>query len=135
MPATITYLTLGAGDLAAAKTFYDVVMPVLGWSRFNEFPGFVAYGPDGSGDGQTLWLCNPFDGQAASAGNGAMLAFGAENRAQVDAFHAAALAAGAVCEGPPGPRPHYTPTWYAAYLRDPTGNKLAIVHDRPEDGA
>lgn len=131
MAATITYLTLGAGDLPKAKAFYDAALPAIGWSRFTEHPGFVGYGPDGSGDGQTLWLCNPFDGGEATAGNGVMLAFGAEDRAQVNAFHAAALAAGATCEGPPGPRPHYTPTWYAAYLRDPTGNKLAIVHDKP----
>ncbi|MCU0775710.1 MAG: VOC family protein, partial [Ideonella sp.] len=54
-------------------------------------------------------------------------AFPAGSAAQVDAFHAAAIARGAFDEGAPGPRPSYGPTWYSAYLRDPTGNKIAAV--------
>ena len=135
MAATITYLTLGATDLEASVAFYDTVLASLGWSRFTSHPGFVGYGADGIETGQTLWLCEPFDGGLATAGNGVMLAFGAESRAQVEAFHAAALAAGATCEGPPGLRPNYTPTWYAAYVRDLTGNKLAVVFDAPHAAA
>ncbi|MES2034026.1 MAG: VOC family protein [Pseudomonadota bacterium] len=133
MAARIGYLTLGASDLAQGKAFYDTIFAVIGWSPFAEYPGFVAYGPDGKDDGATVWLCNPFNGAAASGGNGAMLALAAESRDQVDAFHAAALAAGATDEGAPGLRPQYTPTWYAAYIRDPEGNKLAIVFDAPHD--
>jgi catechol 2,3-dioxygenase-like lactoylglutathione lyase family enzyme len=124
---SIGYLTLGAADLQAAVAFYDAVLPTVGWSRFNRHPGFAGYGPGGRGEGQTLWLCEPFDGEAARPGNGVMLALSADSRAEVDAFHAAAVAAGAGDEGPPGLRPRYSPTWYAAYMRDPTGNKLAIV--------
>lgn len=129
MAATITYLTLGASDLDASVGFYDEVLKSLGWSQFTKHPGFVGYGADGAETGQTLWLCEPFDGGIATSGNGVMLAFGAESRAQVEAFHAAALAAGGTCEGAPGLRPNYTPTWYAAYVRDLTGNKLAVVFD------
>ena len=75
-----------------------------------------------------LWLCPPFDGAPASPGNGVMVAFTAATRAQVDAFHAAALAAGGTSEGEPGVRPQYNADFYAAYVRDPDGNKLAAVH-------
>jgi catechol 2,3-dioxygenase-like lactoylglutathione lyase family enzyme len=49
----------------------------------------------------------------------------------VDAFHAAGLAAGGTCDGPPGPRPHYHPHYYAAFLRDPDGNRVEAVCHRP----
>ena len=127
MAVGISYITLGAADFDAGLAFYDKVLAAIGWSRFARHGAFAGYGPGGDGSGQTVWLCSPFDGGAASFGNGTMLAFGADTHAEVDAFHAAALAAGATDEGAPGPRPQYTPDWYAAYLRDPTGNKLAIV--------
>ena len=58
-----------------------------------------------------------------------MLALPARSRAEVDAFYAAAMALGAMDEGAPGIRTLYSPTWYAAYLRDPAGNKLAVVYE------
>ena len=61
------------------------------------------------------------------AGNGVTVAFDAPSRAAVDAFHAAALAAGGSDEGPPGIREHYHPNYYGAYVRDPDGNKLCVV--------
>ena len=60
-----------------------------------------------------------------------MVGFDAKTKDQVHAFHAAAMKAGGSDEGPPGPRANYGPNWYAAYLRDPTGNKLAIVYRKP----
>nr|WP_277991143.1 VOC family protein [Sphingomonas panni] len=75
-----------------------------------------------------MWACTPFDGAPASAGNGAMIGFFVDSQTQVDAFHAAAMAHGGSDEGAPGLRP-YGPNWYAAYLRDPAGNKLAVVHN------
>jgi predicted lactoylglutathione lyase len=60
-------------------------------------------------------------------GNGSMVAFRAKSWRQVDDFHAAALACGGTSEGPPGLRPQYNPDFYAAYVRDPDGNKLAVV--------
>jgi catechol 2,3-dioxygenase-like lactoylglutathione lyase family enzyme len=127
MAVSISYVTLGAKDFDAGLNFYDRVLAAVGWSRFVLHGAFAGYGPGGDGGGQTVWICSPFDGGEASFGNGAMLAFGADIRREVDAFHAAAIAAGATDEGAPGPRPQYGPDWYAAYLRDPTGNKLAIV--------
>jgi catechol 2,3-dioxygenase-like lactoylglutathione lyase family enzyme len=69
----------------------------------------------------------PYDRKAASPGNGAMVAYKAPTRAAVDAFHAAALAAGGSDEGAPGIREHYHPDYYGAYVRDPDGNKLCAV--------
>ncbi len=74
-----------------------------------------------------LWICKPFDGAPATAGNGSMVALCAETWEQVRAFHAAALANGGTSEGEPGLRLQYNPDFYAAYVRDPVGNKLAAV--------
>jgi catechol 2,3-dioxygenase-like lactoylglutathione lyase family enzyme len=121
------YVTLGANDAEVSNAFYDAVLATIGWKSHMGFPGWRAYSKDGAGAGLTVWVCKPFNGEPASAGNGSMLAFAAANHAEVDAFHAAAMAHGGSDEGPPGLRPDYGPTWYAAYLRDPTGNKLAVV--------
>jgi catechol 2,3-dioxygenase-like lactoylglutathione lyase family enzyme len=73
---------------------------------------------------------NPFDGNAATVGNGGHAAFNADSRAAVDKFHAAALAGGGTDEGRPGLRPHYNENYYGAYVRDPDGNKLqAVCHN------
>jgi catechol 2,3-dioxygenase-like lactoylglutathione lyase family enzyme len=120
-------VTLGANDTDASNAFYDAVLATIGWASHMGFPGWRAYSKDGAGAGLTVWVCKPFNGEPASAGNGSMLAFAATNHAEVDAFHAAAMAHGGSDDGAPGLRPDYGPNWYAAYLRDPTGNKLAVV--------
>ncbi|WP_342746882.1 VOC family protein [Sphingomonas ginsenosidimutans] len=121
------YITLGTNDLDAAPRFYNATLATIGWSSHAQFPGWRAYSAGGAGTGLTLWLAAPFDGAAASAGNGTMMGFPATSTDQVHAFHAAAMAHGGNDEGAPGPRAHYGPGWYAAYVRDPDGNKLAIV--------
>jgi len=68
-----------------------------------------------------------FNGEAATAGNGQMVALLAPDRAAVDACHRRAFAAGGRDDGPPGPRPHYHPHYYGAYFRDTEGNKLCVV--------
>ena len=87
---------------------------------------------DGGARELALWVCEPFDGQPATAGNGTMIALQADSRKAVDAFHAAALANGGTSEGAPGLRPQYNANFYAAYVRDPDGNKLAVVCRRAE---
>lgn len=128
----IAYVTLGARDLDQGVAFYDAVLEPVGFRRFARHDGFVAYGPDGRSEGQTIWVCRPFDGHEARGGNGVMLALDGADHAAVDAFHAAAMAHGASDEGGPGLREHYGPNWYAAYVRDPTGNKLACVCNKPQ---
>ena len=127
----IGYITIGAHDPERAKTFYNAVLATVGWKQFADYGDYVGYGPGGSDQGQTMWLWKPFDGEAARPGNGVMIGFHAETKEQVHAFHAAAMAADGSDEGGPGPRPEYGPNWYAAYMRDPTGNKLSIVCKTP----
>jgi catechol 2,3-dioxygenase-like lactoylglutathione lyase family enzyme len=121
------YVTVGALDTEKSNRFYDATLATIGWRSHVEFPGWRAYSKDGSGQGTVLWVCRPFDGKPASPGNGAMVGFMTNSRAEVDAFYAAALDNGGTDEGGPNPRPQYGPNWYAAYLRDPAGNKLSIV--------
>ncbi len=123
----LSYVTIGAADPAKAHAFYDAVLATIGWSQHTAFGNWRGYGEGGNKEGPGVWVCTPFNGEAATSGNGMMVAFGARTRDQVHAFYEAAMAHGATDEGGPGARPDYGPNWYAAYLRDPTGNKLAIV--------
>lgn len=129
-----TYVCLGSSDLARSARFYDTVLGALGLQRCDtssesDWEGAIGWGTY-ENHGQVelaLWLCRPFNGQPASAGNGTMVALRAVSWRQVDEFHAAALANGGSSEGAPGLRPQYSPDFYAAYVRDPDGNKLAAV--------
>jgi catechol 2,3-dioxygenase-like lactoylglutathione lyase family enzyme len=121
----IYYATLGTNDFARSVAFFDATLGALGYAKQFEDHGFAGYGE--TPEQPTLFIGRPFNQEAARAGNGPMLAFTATSAASVHAFHAAALANGGSCEGPPGHRPHYGPDFYAAYVRDPEGNKLAAV--------
>jgi catechol 2,3-dioxygenase-like lactoylglutathione lyase family enzyme len=124
-----SHTTLGTNDRARAEKFYDAIMAVLGHPVLFKTPKFIAYG---TAAGEKVFIVPPFDGKQALAGNGVHVAFKAESREIVDAFHAAALANGGRDEGKPGPRPHYHPNYYGAYVRDPDGNKLqAVCHRKP----
>ncbi len=128
-----SHVTLGTNDPARALAFYDAVAPVLGHAQLFRFGDTVAYGTP---TGPKLFVGRPFDGGEASAGNGTHLAFIVDDRTTVDDFHAAALAHGGSDEGAPGPRPHYHPNYYGAYVRDPDGNKLqAVCHRNPDHAA
>jgi catechol 2,3-dioxygenase-like lactoylglutathione lyase family enzyme len=125
----ITYLCLGTNDLARAARFYDATLDALGYARCaatdeSEPEIWVGWGTSTE---PSFWLCTPFNGQPAAAGNGSMVAFSAQSWKQVEAFHDAALSAGGTSEGAPGLRPHYNPDFYAAYVRDPDGNKVAAI--------
>lgn len=128
-----TYICLGSNDLQRAARFYDASLAALGlrrcvteWDEPESTLGWGTYENEGASE-LALWVCKPFDGQPASVGNGTMVALAAKSWAQVDAFHAQALAHGGRSQGPPGLRPQYNPDFYAAYVRDPDGNKLAAV--------
>ena len=126
----LLYATLGTNDLGRALAFYTPVMAALGQPRLSDWDdGWAGFGADYD-HGFSLCLCPPFAGGAATPGNGVMLAFRCESAAQVNAAHAAGMAAGGSDEGAPGPRPQYGPGFYAGYLRDPDGNKLAFVFHR-----
>jgi catechol 2,3-dioxygenase-like lactoylglutathione lyase family enzyme len=129
-----TYVCLGTNNIVRATVFYDAALGALGLSRCDvsgesAWEGWVGWGTyaDQGRKEVALWLCEPFDGRAASVGNGMMVALVAPSWQAVEAFHAAALAHGGTSEGAPGLRLQYNPDFYAAYVRDPDGNKLAVV--------
>ena len=115
----IGYVTVGTNDLARAARFYDTIAEELGTSRMMEDDGYIAWGTSGGGAG--VCAIKPYDGNPATVGNGMMVALEARDEAQVDRLHALALANGGSDEGAPGVRGG---GFYAAYFRDPDGNKL-----------
>lgn len=114
------YITIGYNDIAATKKFYDAVFGEMGSKQTFDRDGRFGYA---TGNSITVMFVPPFNKQPAVAGNGIMPAFKCDNEAQVDAAHKAGLANGGKDEGAPGKR---MPTFYGAYLRDPTGNKIAV---------
>ena len=128
-----SHVTLGANNLDEAIEFYDAVMGTLGEKRFGRGDQWAGYGEfDGVGVG-TLWILMPSDGEPATVGNGTNVAFLAPDRASVRAFHSTALEHGGADHGKPGLRPENHENFYAAYVRDPAGNKLLAVCHSPVD--
>jgi predicted lactoylglutathione lyase len=115
----IGYVTLGTNDREKSAKFYDALCGELGVGRMMENEQFIAWGKPGGGAG--IGLTKPYDGNAASVGNGVMVALEAKDEAQIQRLYDIALANGGTCEGPPGPRGE---GFYAGYFRDPDGNKL-----------
>ncbi len=114
-----SHVCVGVSDLSASTAFFDAALAPLGLRNLGPFgETTVLYGKDKP----ALLILKPSNGEAPSS-NGVTIGFAAANPSDVDAFHSAGLAAGGVCEGKPGPRGHL-PGAYAAYLRDPSGNKI-----------
>ncbi|MGL6211131.1 MAG: VOC family protein [Paracoccaceae bacterium] len=132
----ISYVTIGANDLPLAERFYSAILPTLGYSLEISDEGLSYTLPATPGHPPVdLYVKPPFDGKAASAGNGIMVAFQAQNQAQVRDLHASGLKAGGSSEGAPGFRTAYGPHFYVGYLRDPQGNKIALYSsNRDEPG-
>lgn len=126
----LLYTTVGTNDLERAGRFYDAILPLIGYCRQKEAPNEIGYAADGDVRCR-FWVVEPFNREPATFGNGVTIALVAPTRAAVDAFHAAALAAGGSDEGAPGLRPFHA-TFYAAFIRDPDGNKLAAVCEQAE---
>ena len=127
----IGYATLGTNDLDKARAFYDDLLGSVGVKRLMELDsGFTMYG---ASFGQpALVVTPPYNGEAATVGNGNMVAIPLKERAQVDALHARALNLGGSCEGPPGVRGDEGPqAFYGAYFRDLDGNKLCAFRVGP----
>ncbi|GGH52263.1 glyoxalase [Comamonas phosphati] len=121
-----SHVMLGVGDLERGKRFYDALLGQLGIA-----PGianrnrFFYRSPTG-----TFAISTPINGEPATAGNGATTGFLAQSPEQVNAAHAAGLAAGGVTiEEPPGWRGD---AMYLAYLRDPDGNKICLAYRSPK---
>lgn len=117
------YCTLGTDDLEAAAAFYEPIAQILGHTRVMASERNVMWGTPGQG--AMFGVITPYDGEAASAGNGTMFGFNAETEAQVHQVYDHALAHGGSDAGPPGPRGDGD-QFYGAYFRDPDGNKLVV---------
>jgi len=124
----IGYVTLGTNDVPRAARFYDQLLGLLGAGRIMESETFVAWAV--VPDQPSLGVIKPFDGKAATAGNGTMVAITVDSNERVDAVHRKALELGGQDEGAPGPRGDTG--FYAAYFRDLDGNKLNCYCWKPQ---
>jgi catechol 2,3-dioxygenase-like lactoylglutathione lyase family enzyme len=120
----LDHVTANVGDLEQAKRFYVQALAPLGYSLQMEFESAAGFG---TGEGiPDFWISSSPDRGATH------IAFSAPDRAAVDAFYEAATAAGGRDNGPPGLRPDYHETYYAAYVHDSDGNNIEAVTHRPE---
>ena len=119
----IDHVTANVSDFEGAKRFYEQALAPLGYSLQMEFEGAAGFG---TGEGiPDFWI-------GSSAERGAThVAFSAADRASVDRFYEEAIAAGGQDNGPPGLRPDYHETYYAAYVHDADGNNIEAVSHRP----
>jgi catechol 2,3-dioxygenase-like lactoylglutathione lyase family enzyme len=127
----IGYVTLGSNDLERARGFYSALFETIGAKELMRMDsGFTMYG---TGWGQpAVCIASPYDGNAAVAGNGNMVALVVDARAKVDALHAKALSLGGSDEGAPGVRGEEgDQAFYGGYFRDPEGNKLCVFRVGP----
>jgi catechol 2,3-dioxygenase-like lactoylglutathione lyase family enzyme len=121
----LSHLSFGVEDLAHATAFYEAALAPLGFVCVWKHRDASGFGEPGGEDRLALFS-RP--GKARAPGAGFHLCFTAPDRESVDRFHAAALAAGGTDSGAPGLRPHYSPTYYAAFVIDPDGHKLEALH-------
>ena len=115
----LDHVGLGVKDLEASKAFYVAALAPLDIVVVMEFPGAIGLGTPGR---PFFWL-SPEEGSITPI----HIAFTADTRAQVDGFHARALAAGAKDNGAPGLRPHYHPNYYGAFVIGPDGHNVEAV--------
>lgn len=125
----IGYTCVGTNDLPRAVAFYDALLALMGAKHYWEMDRGVGWGV--APDKPIFCAMKPFDGQAATVGNGTMVALVVKDTSLVDAVHAKALALGGKDEGAPGFRGD---TFYGAYFRDLDGNKLAAFCMVPKQG-
>ena len=114
------HVFLGTNDREKSKSFYDATMSVLGHQGVPVPSGTAYVNPEGN----ALVVGTPANGEPATVSNGHTLGLRAKSYDEVDRWHAAGLAAGGTCEGPPGFRANSPGNMYGAYLRDPDGNKI-----------
>jgi catechol 2,3-dioxygenase-like lactoylglutathione lyase family enzyme len=120
----LDHITLKISNIARSKVFYDATLKPLGITHlYGEAESFAGYGVAPKA---FFWI-----GRAPAAITGTHVAFKAPNRAVVDAFYAAAIAAGGTDNGKPGLRPQYHPDYYGAFVLDPDGHNIEAVCHHP----
>ena len=119
----IDHVSVAVRDLAAAVDFYEAVLTPLGFAKLGGSATTVGFGkryPE-------FWINSRPVPALLGSDSGVHIALRAPSVAAIEAFHAAALAAGGACEGPPGLRPQHGEGYYAAFIRDPDGNRIEAV--------
>ncbi len=133
----LDHVSVGSNDVPAARAFYLAALAPLGLELLDEKPGVYAdFGaPEDKAHAVIEFsIETPVDGKAATVGNGVHICFRAATRQVVRDFHAAALAAGGRCDGPPGLREKYHGNYYGAFVRDLDGHKVeAVCHVEAEN--
>jgi catechol 2,3-dioxygenase-like lactoylglutathione lyase family enzyme len=119
----IDHVSIAVRDLAASTRFYEAVLGTLGFAKLEVRPATVGYGKAYA----EFWINLRANMAPVAADSGAHVCFRARSTEMVDAFHAAALAAGGTDDGAPGLRPQHGDGYYAAFIRDPDGNRIEAV--------
>jgi catechol 2,3-dioxygenase-like lactoylglutathione lyase family enzyme len=121
---SIDHIGLSVSHYDRSKQFYQTTLAPLGYQLFKEIERWAGFGKDGKAD---FWF-----GESDIVQNPMHIAFQADNRAQVNAFYEAAIAAGAKDNGKPGIREIYHPNYYGAFVLDPDGHNIEAVCHKPE---
>ena len=119
----IDHVSVAVRDLAAATAFYEAVLSTLGFTRLETRPATVGFGKSYP----EFWLNLRSDMLPLASDSGSHVCLRARTTDMVDAFHAAALAAGGESDGAPALRPQHGKGYYAAFIRDPDGNRVEAV--------
>jgi catechol 2,3-dioxygenase-like lactoylglutathione lyase family enzyme len=119
----IDHVSVAVSNLPRAADFYEAVLATLGYAKLETRPATIAFGKKYS----EFWINHRPDMIPLPTDCGSHVALRAATREMVDAFHAAALAHGGICDGAPGSRPQHGEGYYAAFIRDPDGNRIEAV--------
>jgi len=123
----LDHVSIGVRDIAAARRFYDAALAPLGYRCLSEAPDSLGFGQEAP----AFWISAVTAPVPADPASGLHFCFTAPTRASVDAFHAAALAAGGKDNGAPGLRPDYGPNYYAGFVVDPAGYRIEAYCGAP----
>jgi catechol 2,3-dioxygenase-like lactoylglutathione lyase family enzyme len=125
--SSLDHISIATADYAKSLAFYEAALAPLGIKTHMKFEG-----PEGNVAGLGRDMPDFWVGDGGALQGRVHIAFSAPDRAAVDAFYAAAMAAGARDNGAPGLRAHYHPTYYAAFVFDPDGHNIEAVCHAPE---
>jgi catechol 2,3-dioxygenase-like lactoylglutathione lyase family enzyme len=120
----IDHVSIAVRDIKTAESFYTALLASLGLSKLREWPdAAIGYGkkyPE-------FWINRRSDMTPVANDSGAHICLRASSAEEVNAFHAVAIARGGMSDGAPGPRLEYNDRYYAAFIRDPDGNRIEAV--------
>ena len=122
----IGYTMVGTRDLKRAISFYDPIFEAMGLDKTWRDNQVASWGDDKDETAPRFFTGYPFDEEPATVGNGSMTAFRLDSTSKIDRLYEIAISKGGSSEGGPAFRPQYHPSFYAAYVRDPDGNKIAF---------